>query len=88
MTPGPPAPIEIRRLHPMTLVQRLLVSVPALAFLLLPVLRRPDADAWISLLTAALYGFFVVPLLLLQYHRFRYAVRPKEITIVAQDASL
>lgn len=81
MTTGTPAPIEARRLHPMTLVQRLLVSIPGLAVLLLPVLRRPDADAWVSLMTAALYAFFVVPMLFVQYRRFRYAVTPKEISI-------
>src|SRR5690606_2449610 len=45
----PPEAIEARRLHPMTLVQRLLVSIPALVVLLLPVFRAPDANAWLSL---------------------------------------
>ena len=81
MTTGPPAPIASRRLHPMTLLQRVVVSLPALAVLLMPVVRNPDANAWFSLLMAALYGFVVVPMLVLQYYRFRYTITPKEITI-------
>lgn len=81
MPPSPPIPTEARRLHPMTLVQRLLASLPALVLLLLPVFRQPDADAWLSLFMAGIYGTVVVPLLLLNYVRFRYAVTPREIVI-------
>lgn len=76
-----PEKAEMERLHPSTLLQRLILSVPALVLVLLPVLRRPDADAWISLSVIAVYGIAVIPLMLLQYFRFRYAVTPDEIII-------
>lgn len=72
---------EPQRLHPMTLLQRVLVSLPALAFLLLPLLRSPDENAWISLFAALVYGFVALPLIALRYYRFRYQVTPKEIII-------
>lgn len=76
-----PAPVEERRLHPMTLVQRFLLSLPALFFLLLPVLRNPGADTWISLLIAGAYAVLALPLIVLQYLRFRYTITPREIVI-------
>lgn len=75
------AEAEMERLHPFTLVHRLIVSVPALVVVLLPVLRRPDANAWISVAVLAVYAIAVLPLMLLQYFRFRYAVTPDEIII-------
>lgn len=72
---------EARRLHPITLLQRVLASLPALAFLLLPALTAPDAESWFSLLIALLYGMFALPAIVLQYMRFSYRVTPKEIII-------
>ncbi len=72
---------EAKRLHPMTLLQRVLVSLPALAFLLLPTLTSPDADSWFSLVIAVLYGIVALPAIVLQYLRFSYRVTPKEIII-------
>ncbi len=71
----------MERLHPLTLVHRLIVSMPALVVVLLPVLRRPDTEAWITIVIVAIYGIAVLPLILLQYLRFRYAVTPDEIII-------
>ena len=72
---------EAKRLHPFTLIQRVLVSLPALAFILLPTLTSPDAESWLSLLIALLYGLFALPAIVLQYMRFSYRVTPKEIII-------
>ena len=72
---------EAKRLHPMTLLQRVLVSLPALAFLLLPTLTSPDAESWFSLLIAVVYGIVALPAIVLQYLRFSYRVTPKEIII-------
>ncbi|MEX2402212.1 MAG: PH domain-containing protein [Rhodothermales bacterium] len=72
---------EMRRLHPYTLVQRFLISAPALLIILLPTLRNPDAGTWLSVGTLLLYGIFIVPLFVAQYLRFRYAVTPDEIVI-------
>ena len=80
MTTAPPAQ-DVRRLHPLTLLQRLVVSLPGLLILLLPFLRSPDRDAWLSLFSAVVYGMVALPLLALQYLRFRYWITPKEIVI-------
>ena len=72
---------EMERLHPFTLLHRVIVSIPALIVVLLPVLRGPDADAWVWIAIAAVYGIVVIPLILMQYIRFRYAVTPGEIII-------
>jgi putative membrane protein len=74
-------PQEMRRLSPWTLVYRFLVSLPALVIILLPVLRAPDANAWLSVTMLLLYGIFIVPLIVFQYLRFRYAVTPTEVVI-------
>lgn len=72
---------RMRRLHPFTLVQRFLISSPALLIVLLPVLRNPDAGTWVSVGFLILYGIFVVPIFVTQYLRFRYAVTSDEIVI-------
>lgn len=72
---------EMERLHPFTLLHRLIVSLPALVVILLPVLRGPDTNTWIMVTVVAVYGLSILPLILLQYLRFRYAVTPEEIVI-------
>ena len=76
-----PPPDEGQRLHPMTLLQRVLVSLPALGFILLPLVTNPNADSYFSLLFAVLYGVVALPLIALQYLRFRYWVTPSQIII-------
>ncbi|MEM9663468.1 MAG: PH domain-containing protein [Bacteroidota bacterium] len=70
-----------QRLHPLTLVQRLILSLPGLVFLLLPVWRSPGGEAWFSLVVALVYAVIAVPLIVVQYVRFRYRVTPKELVI-------
>lgn len=72
---------EAKRLHPMTLLQRVLVSLPALAFILLPALTSPDTESWFSLLIGILYGIVALPAIVLQYLRFSYRITPKEVII-------
>ncbi|ARA94870.1 hypothetical protein AWN76_018060 [Rhodothermaceae bacterium RA] len=69
------------RLHPMTLVQRLLLSLPGLVLLLLPVLRAPNRDAWLSVAFAVTYAVVALPLIVLRYLRFRYRITPRELII-------
>lgn len=76
-TDGP----AMERLHPFTLLHRFIVSFPALVIILLPVLRGPDTSAWITVAVVLVYGVSVVPIILLQYLRFRYAVTPEEVVI-------
>lgn len=71
----------MQRLHPLTLVHRFIISLPALFVALLPALRNPDAGTWFYVGSLLLYGVFVVPLLIVQYLRFRYQVSEKEIVI-------
>ena len=72
---------EPKRLHPMTLLQRVLVSLPALAFLLYPALSSPNSEAWFSIFLSLVYGFIALPAIVLQYMRFSYRITPKEIVI-------
>lgn len=77
------APSEAgRRLHPKTLVQRVLISLPSVLLLLIPLLRSSrDGGAWLTLSFALFYGLVALPLIFLQYARFRYWITPKEIVI-------
>ena len=71
-----------RRLHPKTLVQRVAISLPGVALILLPLLRSSgDGDAWMTLFFGLFYGLVALPLIFLQYARFRYWITPKEIVI-------
>ena len=74
-------PHGARRLHPLTMVQRLIVSLPGLFFILLPVLRGGDSMAWFNLLIGGMYVMFIVPWITLHYLRFRYWVTPEELII-------
>lgn len=72
---------EERRLHPMTILQRVAVALPAMFLLLLPVLRSSDGVAWFNLVIAGLYGVLVFPWSIIRYYRFRYRISAKEIAI-------
>lgn len=70
-----------RRLHPLTFLQRFIVSLPGVVLLLLPLLQGGTRDAWLSIGFAIFYGFIAIPLMFLQYFRFRYTITPREIII-------
>ncbi|MFK7847873.1 MAG: PH domain-containing protein [Rhodothermales bacterium] len=72
---------EAQMLHPMTLVQRFLLSIPAFALLLVPVMRSSDSLDMVPVLTVVTYGVLALPLIALRYYRFRYRITPKEIII-------
>lgn len=78
---GSGEPHGARRLHPLTMVQRMIVSLPGLFFILLPVLRGGDSMAWFNLIIAAMYLVFIVPWITLHYLRFRYWITPEELII-------
>lgn len=71
---------EARRLHPLTLVHRSVLSVPAVVLLMLPVLRG-GSNIYMALLYIAFITVFIFPPIILQYIRFRYWITPKEIVI-------
>ena len=73
---------EGKRLHPLTFVQRIIKSLPALFVALLPLLARSsDTSSIVTLGFVAIYGVVAVPLILLQYLRFHYWITPKEVVI-------
>ena len=76
-----PAGADVRRLHPWTLMQRFVVSLPGFVILLIPVVRSPSGSSWLNLGIALVYGAVTLPLIYLQYHRFRYWITPKELVI-------
>ena len=72
---------EPQRLHPLTLLQRLLASLPLLFILLLPVVSNPGSENLFSLILSAVYGLVALPVILLRYVRFSYRISPKQIVI-------
>jgi len=73
---------EARRLHPLTLVQRLIVSLPAVFFILLSMFRgSQDTSMWFNLSLAVLYGLVLVPWIAVYYIRFRYWITEEEVII-------
>lgn len=71
-----------RRLHPLTLVLRFVTSLPALVFILLPVIMGgADAVTWFNLAVAVLYGLVVLPWIAVYYLRFRYWLTDRELVI-------
>ncbi len=71
----------LRRLHPVTFIQRIIVSLPGFVVLLLPLFRTGGAEAYFQIGWVILYGVVAVPLVFMHYWLFRYAVRPSEIVI-------
>ena len=72
---------EIQMLHPMTLVQRFLLSLPAFVLILLPLLRSPESADFVPVLILIIYGVLALPLIFLRYFRFRYHITRTEIVI-------
>ena len=72
---------EVQMLHPMTLLQRFLLSLPAFLVLLFPLLRSPESSDYVLILTVIAYSVLALPLIFLRYFRFRYRITPKEIII-------
>jgi putative membrane protein len=72
---------EPQRLHPLTMLLRVLASLPALLLLLLPTLQNPSSQNFFSLGMMVLYGVLALPAIVLQYLRFSYRITPKQIVI-------
>jgi len=70
------------RLHPLTILQQVISSLPALGVLLLPFLTTgADLEAWGNLVPAVAYGVIALPLFVVRYLRFRYWITSSEIVI-------
>ena len=72
---------EPQRLHPLTLVQQLIASLPALVLLLFPVFSNPNSQNVVYLFMTLAYGVIALPAILLQYYRFSYRLTEKQIII-------
>lgn len=84
--PAPPdekhAPETARRLHPLTLFQQGILSIPGLLVIAIPLfLGGGSGNTWFSLFALVVYGVVAVPLLVLRYLRFRYWITAREIVI-------
>ncbi len=79
--PTPKADAEWSRLHPITLLQRFILSLPGFAAVLLATYRSPDSANWASLIATILYAVVALPLIYLRYARFRYRITEKELVI-------
>lgn len=72
---------EGRRLHPLTLVQRFVLSVPAFVLLLLPLMRGGAGGTYWVLLYVFAIAVFTLPPIIVRYMRFRYWINPREVVI-------
>jgi putative membrane protein len=72
---------EPNRLHPLTLLQRLLASLPAFLVILFPILQNPSSENLFSLVLSVVFGVFAIPAIVLQYWRFSYRIEPRQIVI-------
>lgn len=72
---------EGRRLHPLTLVQRFMLSLPAIVLLLIPLTRGGDVNIYLALLYVFSIVVFIIPPIIIRYIRFRYWINPKEVVI-------
>ena len=72
---------EPQRLHPLTLFQQLITSLPALALLLFPVFSNPNSQNVVYLFMTLAYGVVALPAILLQYYRFSYRLTEKQMII-------
>lgn len=72
---------EPQRLHPLTLLQQLITSLPAFALLLFPVFSNPNSQNIVYLFMTLAYGVVALPAILLQYYRFSYRLTEKQMII-------
>jgi putative membrane protein len=78
-----PQYVEERRLHPSTLVQRIVLSIPGLIILTLPLWTRREGPVptMFFVILAGIYLLFTMPLIIARYVRFRYWITPRELVI-------
>ncbi len=70
-----------KRLHPLTLVYRLITTLPNIAFPIVFVLYGGNTEDWIYIIISILLGFFVLPGLFLNYYYFDYSITDSEVII-------
>lgn len=70
---------HLRRLHPITMLYRGIVSLPGLVFAFITGVNRSEQTY--MLIVAILFGVFALPGIVLSYYYFRFAITPRELII-------
>lgn len=70
-----------QKLHPLTLLYRIAVSLPGFLVLLYPTLEGGQERMWMNVLLLVVYGVFAIPWAVLYYLRFRFYITPDHVTI-------
>lgn len=70
-----------KRLHPLTLVYRLITTLPNFAFPIIFVMYGGNTEDWIYILISIFIGFFILPGLILNYYYFDYSITGEEVII-------
>lgn len=73
--------IHAKRLHPFTLLYRLLVSLPNVALPVIFVLYGGNTGDWVYIAISVFIGIFVLPSILLNYFYFDYSITEKDVII-------
>lgn len=77
-----PEEAPLRRLHPSTLVQRFVQSLPGFVLLLIPIFRgTDDGMGRFSLTLLFIFGVLTLPSLVAGYYFFRYRLSARELFI-------
>ena len=75
------AEIHEKRLHPFTLLYRLVVALPNAALPIIFVLYSGNTGEWAYIFISLFLGFFILPGILLNYYYFDYSITEQEVVI-------
>ena len=70
-----------RKLHPLTLIYRLITNLPTIAIPFYFAFVQGSAENWIFIALSALALLFTVPMIILNYYYFSFTISPNEIFI-------
>ncbi len=73
--------ISEKRLHPFTLLYRLVVALPNAALPIIFVLYTGNTGEWAYIFISLFLGFFILPGILLNYFYFDYTITEQEVVI-------
>lgn len=73
--------ISEKRLHPFTLLYRLVVALPNAALPIIFVLYSGSTGEWAYIFISLFLGFFILPGILLNYFYFDYTITQQEVVI-------
>ena len=70
-----------RRLHPLTIFYRAIISLPAIAFPLYLAISNQDTTEWFYIILAIVFGLIAFPFSFLSYYFFTFLIKNDEIII-------